>query len=135
MKDCNVGYKWYDSNNYTPEFPFGFGLSYTIFQFSNVALVNNLNSGNPNFQVTFNLTNTGSVAGAEVAQVYLALPASINEPPKRLVGWQKVPLGPGQQQSVTVEVDENDSSHPLSYWDTTLEQLADCTGYLHRVSG
>jgi len=113
-----VGYKWYDSQGYTPEFPFGFGLSYTTFQFSNVALVNNLASGNPNLQVKFNLTNTGTVAGAEVAQVYLALPAGTNEPPKRLVGWQKVSLTPGQQQSVTVEVDENDSSHPLSYWDT-----------------
>jgi len=113
-----VGYKWYDSLGYTPEFPFGFGLSYTTFQFSNVALVNNLTASNPNIQVTFNLTNTGSVTGAEVAQVYLALPASTNEPPKRLVGWQKVSLTPGQQQSVTVEVDENDSSHPLSYWDT-----------------
>jgi len=113
-----VGYKWYDSNNYAPEFPFGFGLSYTTFQFSNVALVNNLTASNPNIQVTFNLKNTGTVTGAEVAQVYLALPASTNEPPKRLVGWQKVSLTPGQQQSVTVEVDENDSSHPLSYWDT-----------------
>jgi beta-glucosidase len=113
-----VGYKWFDSNHYTPEFPFGFGLSYTTFQFSNIALVNNLTATNPNFQVTFDLTNAGSVAGAEVAQVYLALPASTNEPPKRLVGWQKVPLTPGQRQSVTVEVDENDSSHPLSYWDT-----------------
>ena len=113
-----VGYKWYDSQGYTPEFPFGFGLSYTTFQFSNVALANNLTRGNPNLRVTFNLTNTGTVAGAEVAQVYLALPASAGEPPKRLVGWQKVWLTPGQQQSVTVEVDENDSSHPLSYWDT-----------------
>ena len=124
VTDCTieglwVGYKWYDSNNYTPEFPFGFGLSYTTFQFSNLAVVNNLASTNPNLQVTFNLTNTGAVTGAEVAQVYLALPASTNEPPKRLVGWQKVWLTPGQQQSVTVEVDENDSSHPLSYWDTT----------------
>ena len=115
-----VGYKWYDSQNLTPAFPFGFGLSYTTFQFSNVALVNNLASaGNPNFQVTFNLKNTGTVAGAEVAQVYLALPASTSEPPKRLVGWQKVLLQPGAQQSVTVEVDENDSSHPLSYWSTS----------------
>jgi beta-glucosidase len=113
-----VGYKWYDSNGYTPEFPFGFGLSYTTFQFSNVALVNNLTASNPNIQVTFDLTNTGSVTGGEVAQVYLALPASTNEPPKRLVGWQKAFLTPGQQQSMTVEVDENDSSHPLSYWDT-----------------
>ena len=117
-----VGYKWYDSQGYTPEFPFGFGLSYTAFQFSNVALVNNLaSSGNPNFQVTFNLRNTGAMTGAEVAQVYLALPASTNEPPKRLVGWQKVWLTPGQQQSVTIEVDEHDSSHPLSYWDTGME--------------
>jgi beta-glucosidase len=113
-----VGYKWYDSQGYTPEFPFGFGLSYTTFQFSNAALVNNLTGSNPNFQVTFNLKNTGAMTGAEVAQVYLALPASTNEPPKRLVGWQKVSLTPAQQQSVTVEVDENDSSHPLSYWDT-----------------
>jgi beta-glucosidase len=113
-----VGYKWYDSLDYTPEFPFGFGLSYTTFQFSNVAIENNLAASTPNIQVTFNLTNTGTVTGAEVAQVYLGLPASTNEPPKRLVGWQKVWLTPGQQQSVTVEVDENDSSHPLSYWDT-----------------
>jgi beta-glucosidase len=114
-----VGYKWYDSQGYTPEFPFGFGLSYTTFQLSNVGLENNLTASNPNIQVTFNLKNTGTVTGAEVAQVYLALPASTNEPPKRLVGWQKVSLTPGQQQSATVEVDENDSSHPLSYWDTT----------------
>ena len=118
IEGLNVGYKWFDSNRYTPEFAFGFGLSYTTFQFSDIALANNLTATNPNFQVTFDLTNTGSVAGAEVAQVYLALPASTNEPPKRLVGWQKVPLTPGQRQSVTVEVDANDSSHPLSYWDT-----------------
>jgi beta-glucosidase len=113
----NVGYKWYDSQGLTPLFPFGFGLSYTTFAFSNAAVVNNLSSGNPNFQVTFNLTNTGSVAGAEVAQVYLAFPASAGEPPKRLVGWQKVTLQPGAAQQVTIEVDANDSSHPLSYWD------------------
>jgi beta-glucosidase len=113
----NVGYKWYDSQGLTPLFPFGFGLSYTTFAFSNAALVNNLTSSNPNLQVTFNLTNTGPVAGAEVAQVYLAFPASTGEPPKRLVGWQKVLLQPGASQPVTIEVDANDSSHPLSYWD------------------
>jgi beta-glucosidase len=114
----NVGYKWYDSQGLTPLFPFGFGLSYTTFSFSNPAVVNNLAStSNPNFQVTFNLTNTGSVAGAEVAQVYLAFPASTGEPPKRLVGWQKVFLQSGAVQQVTIEVDANDSSHPLSYWD------------------
>jgi beta-glucosidase len=114
----NVGYKWYDSQGLTPLFPFGFGLSYTTFSFSNAAVVNNTAStANPNFQVTFDLTNTGAVAGAEVAQVYLAFPASTGEPPKRLVGWQKVSLQPGASQQAIIEVDANDSSHPLSYWD------------------
>ena len=113
----NVGYKWFDTKNVAPEFPFGFGLSYTTFSISNAQLATNLSSSNPNFQVSFSLTNTGSVAGAEVAQVYLGLPAATAEPPKRLVGWQKVLLQPGQAQSVNIEVDENDSSHPLSYWD------------------
>jgi beta-glucosidase len=119
IEGYNVGYKWYDVNGFTPLFPFGYGLSYTTFSITNAAIVNNLSSAtNPNFQVTFNLANTGAVAGAEVAQVYLGLPASINEPPKRLVGWQKVLLSAGASQAVTIEVDQNDSSHPMSYWDT-----------------
>jgi beta-glucosidase len=112
-----VGYKWYDAKNITPLFPFGFGLSFTTFSFSNVKLINNLSASSPNFQVSFDLANTGAVAGAEVAQVYLELPASTGEPPKRLVGWQKVLLPPGQQQLVIVQVNENDSSHPFSWWD------------------
>jgi len=115
----NVGYKWLDTKDIAPEFPFGFGLSYTTFSFAKAQLATNLSSSNPNFQVSFSLTNTGSAAGAEVAQVYLGLPAATGEPPKRLVGWQKVLLEPGQAQNVTIEVDENDSSHPLSYWDVT----------------
>ncbi len=115
----NVGYKWFDSQGLTPLFPFGFGLSYTTFTITNASLANNLSSASkPNIQVSFMLANTGAVAGSEVAQVYLGLPASLNEPPRRLVGWQKVLLQPGASQSVTIEVDENDSSHPLSYWDT-----------------
>jgi beta-glucosidase len=113
----NVGYKWSDSRNLTPLFPFGFGLSYTTFALSNAKLVNNLAASNPNFQVTFDLKNTGAVAGAEVAQVYLGLPASTGEPPRRLVGWQKVFLQSGALQHVTVQVNQNDSSHPMGYWD------------------
>ena len=113
-----VGYKWYDANNIAPLFPFGFGLSYTTFSFSNASVASNLTSANPNFQVNVDLTNTGPVAGADVVQVYLGLPAGTGEPPKRLAGWQKVVLQPGTKQTVTVEVDENDSSHPMSYWDT-----------------
>lgn len=115
----NVGYKWFDSQGLTPLFPFGYGLSYTTFSISNGALVNNLGlASNPNFQVTFTLTNTGKVAGADVAQVYLGLPAATNEPPKRLVGWDKILLQPGSANAVTIEIDQNDSSHPMSYWDT-----------------
>jgi beta-glucosidase len=116
----NVGYKWYDSQGLTPLFPFGFGLSYTTFSFSNATLVNNFASSNPNFQVTFSLTNTGTVAGAEVAQVYLAFPAAAGESPKRSVGWQKVTLQPGASQQVTIEVDANDVSEPLGFWDVDL---------------
>jgi beta-glucosidase len=118
----NVGYKWFDSRGLTPLFPFGFGLSSTTFAFSDASLANNLSSSTPNVQVSFNLSNTGSVAGAEVAQVYLAMPASTGEPPKRLIGWQKVALNPGQSQAVTIEADANDSSHPFSYWDATSGQ-------------
>ena len=118
----NVGYKYFDANNLTPWFPFGFGLSYTTFTMTNATLVNNLNAAtNPNFQVTFTLTNTGARAGAEVPQVYLGMPAALNEPPKRLVGWQKVPLNAGAAQQITIEVDQNDSSQPMSYWNTATE--------------
>jgi beta-glucosidase len=71
------------------------------------------------FQVGVDLQNTGSVDGAEVVQVYLGLPTGLGEPPKRLVGRGKVKLASGAQQHVTITVDANDSSHPLSYWGTT----------------
>lgn len=112
----NVGYKWYDSQGLTPAFPFGFGLSYTTFSITNPQLTATTTGSNPSFQVTFSLQNTGSVTGAEVAQVYLGLPASTGES-KRLVGWQKISLTPGQQQSATIQVNSTDSSHPFSYWD------------------
>jgi beta-glucosidase len=119
-----VGYKWYDAKNITPAFPFGFGLSYTTFSFANF----NVASNPSGFQVTFALTNTGSVAGAEVAQVYVALPASTGEPPKRLVGWQKVLLQPGAQQQVTIAINADDPSHPLSWWDVSSNSWQTATG-------
>ena len=114
----NVGYKWYDLNGMQPLFPFGFGLSFTTFSISNLQLTPDTPTSN-GFQVGFGLQNTGNVAGAEVAQVYLGFPAGTGEPPKRLVGWKKVPLQPGEQQQVTIAVDASDSSHPLSIWSTT----------------
>ena len=116
---ANVGYKWYDTKGLTPLFPFGFGLSYTTFAITNPQLTANLSANSLGFQVSFNLQNTGARSGSEVAQVYLGLPAGTGES-KRLVGWQKVPLPAGQQQSVTINVVAADSSHPLSYWDVNV---------------
>ena len=118
VEGFNVGYKWFDAKGIQPLFPFGFGLSYTTFSISNLQLSPDAPVTN-GFQVTFNLQNNGSVAGAEVAQVYLGFPAGTGEPPKRLVGWQKVLLQSGARQQVTITVDATDSSHPLSIWSTT----------------
>ena len=96
-----VGYKWYEAEHKQVLFPFGFGLSYTTYAYSNL----NVTSGK-NIRVNFTVTNTGNRAGAEIAQVYAALPAAAGEPPKRLVGWSKVKLNPGESREVTVEVDQ-----------------------------
>ncbi len=98
-----VGYKWYDAEHKTPLFPFGFGLSYTTFSYSGLK-VEGGNASTPTI-VSFTITNTGSRAGAEVAEVYSTLPASANEPPKRLIGFSKVSLAPGASQSVSIAVD------------------------------
>ena len=95
-----VGYKWYDAEKKPVLFPFGFGLSYTTYSYSDLQV----NPG-PSTTVTFKVTNTGSRAGAEIAEVYAALPASAEEPPKRLVGWSKVHLEPGESKQVSVAVD------------------------------
>jgi beta-glucosidase len=127
IEGFKVGYKWCDAHGIPPLFPFGFGLSYTTFSISSLLLTPNPIPAS-GFQVGFNLTNTGTRAGAEVAQVYLGLPASTGEPPRRLVGWNKVLLQPGAQQQVTVKVDANASSHPLSYWDTTVNGWVTANG-------
>jgi len=98
-----VGYKWYDAENKPVLFPFGFGLSYTTFHYSALTISRDEASGK--VKATFTLTNTGARAGAEIAEVYAALPASADEPPKRLVGFSKVTLKPGETQTVEVEID------------------------------
>jgi beta-glucosidase len=94
-----VGYKWYDAENKQPLFPFGFGLSYTTFAYSGLRA--DFSKG---LQVTFTVKNSGKRAGAEIAQLYLSLPASTGEPPKRLIGWEKVQLAAGESKTVTVSV-------------------------------
>jgi len=95
-----VGYKWYDAENKPVLFPFGYGLSYTTYSYSNLKVTPGKNP-----RVTFTVTNSGSRSGAEVAEVYASLPAAAAEPPKRLVGWSKVKLNPGESKEVAVDVD------------------------------
>ena len=95
-----VGYKWYDAENKAVLFPFGYGLSYTTYSYSGLTV-----TPGSTVKVTFTVANTGGRSGAEIAEVYAALPASAQEPPKRLVGFTKVKLDAKQKQTVTVEVD------------------------------
>ena len=92
-----VGYKWFDAERKEPLFPFGHGLSYTTFAYAGL-------KATPQ-SVTFTVKNTGKRAGTETAQVYAGLPAAAGEPPKRLVGWDKVELQPGESKTVTVALD------------------------------
>ena len=107
-----VGYRWYDQQKIEPLFPFGHGLSYTRFQYSNLILKRN----GGGVDVTFALRNTGSRSGAEVAQVYAG---PVPNPPapmalKSLVGFERVVLKPGQSRRVTIHVD----ARGLAYWST-----------------
>src|SRR5580658_7443761 len=95
-----VGYKWYDAEKKAVLFPFGYGLSYTTFAYSGLKVTAGKETG-----VNFTVKNTGARAGAEIAEVYAALPASAGEPPKRLVGWSKVWLKAGESKEVNVNVD------------------------------
>ncbi len=92
-----VGYKWFDAEKKEPLFPFGYGLSYTAYAYSG------LKAGMDS--VTFTVRNTGARAGAEIAQVYAGLPATAQEPPKRLVAWEKIPLAAGEAKTVTLKLD------------------------------
>jgi beta-glucosidase len=95
-----VGYKWYDAEKKPVLFAFGHGLSYTSYAYSNLKV-----TSGERVSVSFTVKNTGSRAGTEIAQIYAGLPTSAGEPPKRLVGWSRVKLNPGESKDVTVELD------------------------------
>jgi beta-glucosidase len=94
-----VGYKWYELEHKQPLFAFGFGLSYTTFAYSDIEIDAATRTAR------FAVKNTGNRRGAEIAEVYARPPQGSDEPFKRLVGWARVELAPGETKKVTVPVD------------------------------
>ncbi|HEX6772509.1 MAG TPA: glycoside hydrolase family 3 C-terminal domain-containing protein, partial [Acidobacteriaceae bacterium] len=108
-----VGYRGYEHNHVKPLFPFGYGLSYTTFRFANLAVSPEPAGANPVVNVTFDVTNTGSRAGAEVAQVYLSEEhPKVDRPEKELKGFARVVVGPGETKHVSVTLD----ARAFAYW-------------------
>ncbi|MFM0009500.1 glycoside hydrolase family 3 C-terminal domain-containing protein [Paraburkholderia sediminicola] len=107
----NMGYRWYDAKNITPMFEFGYGLSYTHFSYSALSVKHRPDGA---IDVSFTVRNDGRMAGAEVPQVYLGVPYR-DEPPRRLVGWEKIGLNPGEARHVRITV----TPRMQSVWDTS----------------
>jgi beta-glucosidase len=99
---AKVGYKWFEATNKQPLFPFGFGLSYTTYAYSGLAV------DDAQRTVHFTIRNTGQREGTEIAEVYVALPSAAKENYQRLSAWQRVKLAPGESKDVTLTL------HPLS---------------------
>ena len=108
-----VGYRYYDKKDVTPLFPFGHGLSYTTFAYSNLKVAKKAKAGEK-VKVSLTVKNTGKVAGKEVVQLYVGDPkSSLPRPPKELKGFAKVALKPGQSETVNFTLDERS----LAYYD------------------
>ena len=109
-----VGYRWYDSKNVPVQFPFGHGLSYTSFEYSNAKAAKPYMKADGTLKVSVDVTNTGDRDGAEIVQLYIAdTESSIDRPSKELKGFEKVYLKAGEKKTVTFEIDTED----LSFFD------------------
>jgi len=137
-----IDYRWFDAKNITPRFEFGFGMSYTTFEYSNLNIEkittsigeeqddeNRWEAGQPSriavgsstaiwlhrpaYNVTFDVKNTGSVYGGDIPQLYVHHPASAGEPPSVLKGFTHIEILPGQTKTVHITL----SRYDLSIWD------------------
>lgn len=144
-----IDYRWFDAQNITPRYEFGFGLSYTTFEYSNLAiteiyptdyaqtdLVQNWEDGGatpiaegsttalwlhmPVYKITFDVTNTGALYGGEVPQLYIHHSPSAGEPPSVLKGFTNVVVSPGQTTSASITL----SRYDLSIWDVVRQGWA-----------
>jgi beta-glucosidase len=109
----DIGYRWYNAKDETPLFPFGYGLSYTSFKYSGLKITSPSATGTDDERVSAVVTNTGSRAGSDVAQLYVGDPASTGEPPRQLEGFDRVTLQPRQSKRVSFTL----TPAQLSWWD------------------
>ncbi|KAJ7103176.1 putative beta-glucosidase [Mycena belliarum] len=141
-----VDYKWFDAKNIAPRWEFGFGMSYTTFGFGSLSIAETFKPDTTSIQPTHEpfvhiqsvgqqgrslydilytasvqVTNTGSVRGAEVAQLYISFPPSTGQPPRLLRGFEKLDLAPGESKTATFELTRKDVamwSVPAQRWET-----------------
>ncbi|AFR47288.1 Beta-glucosidase-related glycosidase [Gordonia sp. KTR9] len=113
-----VGYRWYDARDMEVSYPFGHGLSYTTFEYSDLSVASNGPGEGVDVEVT--VTNTGTRAGRDVVQIYTSKPDSrVGRPPRELKGFAVTrDLEPGENETVSVTIDRND----LAYWDTRVDR-------------
>ena len=125
-----VGYRYWTTSGKHPLYPFGFGLSYTSFRFSNLQVPAKAAAG-ATIPVSFDVTNTGAVDGAEVAQVYVSNPSAKRSRPEReLKGFEKVRLAPGETKHLRLELD----ARSFSYWDDSARRwTVDAGRFIVRV--
>jgi len=119
----DLGYRWYDKNGQTALFPFGFGLSYTTFAYSNL----HVSGGRNGLTVAVTVKNTGEREGSDVAQVYLGpSPDAMDaqQAVRSLSGYQKISLRPGQSKRVVIKID----TRQLSYWNSGIDDWTVGTG-------
>ena len=107
-----VDYRYNDAKNVTPLFEFGFGLSYTTFVYSDFSMGTTMDKSQ-DVSVEFQISNTGSRDGHEIAQLYLGFPASAGEPPKQLKDFDRKMIQKGQSQKVTLVVKRKE----MQIWD------------------
>ena len=120
-----VGYKWFESQHKPVLFPFGFGLSYTSFKYAGLTI------SSDGSQATLTLQNTGKRKGSEVAQVYVQLPEAAGEPWKRLAGFQKVELEPGESRVIKLKLEPL----TMSIWDESTHKFVRPAGSYKVLAG
>ena len=113
-EELEVGYRWYQAQDITPLFPFGFGLSYTTFTLDQFSVTTPTIAPGDSVSLQVRVTNTGDREGAEVAQAYVAYPIELGEPPKQLRAFQKVTLRPAESQTVDLTL----NPRALAVWTT-----------------